>query len=261
MAGRLDGTVALITGAASGIGESTALRFATEGARIVGIDLVEGDRWAEVEASAPAASFAVCDVTDEAAVARAVADALEQHGRLDSVVNAAGVAGGGPVHLVDLEEFRRVMRVNLEGTFLVNKHALVPMMRQRSGSIVNIASIEGIEGTEGGSSYNASKGGVVLLTKNMAIDYGRLGIRVNCICPGFIDTPMFRSVMGGMGPIADRYRARHKLGRFGRPEEIASAALFLASDDASFVTGHPLVVDGGYTSGMNTELLDGLGLA
>jgi NAD(P)-dependent dehydrogenase (short-subunit alcohol dehydrogenase family) len=258
---RLAGRVALVTGAASGIGEATAMRFASEGARIVGVDLVGSDRWAEVAATAPDATFHVCDVTDEAAVAQVVADAMQRHGRLDIVVNAAGVAGGGPVHMVDLEEFRRVVRVNLEGTFLVCKHALVRMIEQRSGSIVNIASIEGIEGTEGGSSYNASKGGVVLLTKNMAIDYGRLGIRVNCICPGFIDTPMFRSVMGGMGPIADKYRARHKLGRFGRPEEIASAAAFLASDDASFVTGHPLVVDGGYTSGMNTELLDGLGLA
>jgi NAD(P)-dependent dehydrogenase (short-subunit alcohol dehydrogenase family) len=260
MAGRLDGTVALVTGAASGIGEATALRFAAEGALVAGIDLVEASRWGEVEAAAPGASFAVCDVTDEDAVARAVTRVVDEHGRLDSVVNAAGVAGGGPVHMVDLEEFRRVMRVNLEGTFLVSKHALVPMMARRSGSIVNIASVEGIEGTEGGSSYNASKGAVVLLTKNMAIDYGRVGIRVNCICPGFIDTPMFRSVMGGMGEIADKYRARHKLGRFGRAEEIASAALFLVSDDASFVTGHPLVVDGGYTTGMNTELLDGLGL-
>ena len=100
----------------------------------------------------------------------------------------------------------------------------------------------------------------MLLTKNMAIDYGRIGIRVNCICPGFIDTPMFRSVVGNFGAIADKYRDQHKLGRFGRPEEIASAALFLASEDASFVTGHALVVDGGYTIGMRTELLDGLGL-
>ena len=155
--------------------------------------------WDEVATAAPGASFHVADVTDEDAVAAAVAAVLEAHGRLDVVVNSAGVAGGGPVHLVPLEEFRRVTGVNLDGTFLVCKHALVPMMEQRSGSIVNIASVEGIEGTEGGSAYNASKGGVVLLTKNMAIDYGRLGIRVNCICPGFIDTPMFRSVIGDFG--------------------------------------------------------------
>jgi NAD(P)-dependent dehydrogenase (short-subunit alcohol dehydrogenase family) len=256
----LDGKVALVTGAASGLGEATALRFANEGASVAGLDLNPAPRWDEVSAAAPNVSFHIADVTDEDAVAAAIAAVLEAHGRLDVVVNYAGVAGGGPVHMLTLEEFRRVTGVNLDGTFLVCKHALVPMIEQRSGSIVNIASIEGIEGTEGGSAYNASKGGVVLLTKNMAIDYGRIGIRVNCICPGFIDTPMFRSVVGNFGPIADKYRDQHKLGRFGRPEEIASAALFLASEDASFVTGHALVVDGGYTIGMRTELLDGLGL-
>ena len=141
-------------------------------------------------------------------------------GLLDIVVNYAGVAGGGPVHMVSLEEFRRVTGVNLDGTLLVCKHAVVPMMEQRSGSIVNIASVEGIEGTEGGSAYNASKGAVVLLTKNMAIDYGRLGIRVNCICPGFIDTPMFRTViLGGMGDIADGRQQRRVDQRRAQTEE------------------------------------------
>jgi NAD(P)-dependent dehydrogenase (short-subunit alcohol dehydrogenase family) len=130
------------------------------------------------------------------------------------------------------------------------------------GSIVTIASVEGLEGTAGGSSYNASKGAVVIFTKNMAIDYGRRGVRVNCICPGFIDTPLFRSVMDspGMTTVRERYREEHKLGRFGRPEEIAGAALFLVSDDSSFVTGHALVVDGGFTAGMRAGVLEGLGL-
>jgi NAD(P)-dependent dehydrogenase (short-subunit alcohol dehydrogenase family) len=137
------------------------------------------------------------------------------------------------------------------------------MVEQKSGSLVNISSIEGIEGTEGGSSYNASKGAVVLLTKNLAIDYGRVGVRANCICPGFIETTtMFESVMSldGMARVYEHYREAHMLGRFGRPEEIASAAAFLASDDASFVTGHALVVDGGFTAGMRTGVLEPLGL-
>ena len=173
------------------------------------------------------------------------------------------MAGGGPVHLVELSEWERVLRVNLTGTFLVCKHALVPMVEQRAGSIINIASIEGIEGTEGGSAYNASKGGVVLLTKNLAIDYGRAGH------PGERDLPrvhrdhrMFESVMGmeGLTQVREQYRDAHKLGRFGRPEEIAGAAFFLASDDSSFVTGHALVVDGGFTAGMRTGVLEPLGL-
>jgi NAD(P)-dependent dehydrogenase (short-subunit alcohol dehydrogenase family) len=244
----LSGKVALITGAASGLGAACAERFRAEGASVVGLDL----QGAAISA----------DVRDEAQVAAAVADVVDRHGRLDVVLNAAGVAGGGPVHSLGSDEWDRVLDINLKGTFLVCKHALAPMIERRSGSVVNFASVEGLEGTEGGSAYNASKGGVVLLTKNLAIDYGRLGIRVNCICPGFIETPMFRSVMDseGMAAFKEEYRLAHKLGRFGRPEEIASAALFLASDDASFVTGHALVVDGGFTAGMRTGLSDVMGL-
>ena len=247
--GRLDGRVALVTGAASGIGEATTARFRDEGAIVATLD-VQGD-----------VDHAV-DVRDEAAVGAAVRAVVEREGRLDAVVNAAGVAGGGPVHLLDAEEWDRVVDVNLKGTFLVAKHTAAAMVDQRSGSIVNIASIEGLEGTEGGSAYNASKGGVVLLTKNMAIDYGRVGIRVNCICPGFIETPMMAAVMEneGMKIYRDRWLDEHKLGRFGQPSEIAAAALFLASDDASFVTGHALVVDGGFTAGMRAGVLEGLGL-
>ena len=247
--GRLDGRVALVTGAASGIGEATTARFREEGAVVATLD-VQG----AVDHRA--------DVRDEAAVEAAVQAVVADAGRLDVVVNAAGVAGGGPVHLLPVEEWDRVVDVNLKGTFLVAKHAAAVMGGQRSGSIVNLASIEGLEGTEGGSAYNASKGGVVLLTRNMAIDYGRVGIRVNCICPGFIETPMMAAVMEneGMKTYRDRWLEEHKLGRFGRPEEIAAAALFLASDDASFVTGHALVVDGGFTAGMRAGVLEGLGL-
>ena len=248
--GRLEGKVALITGAASGLGLATAERFAEEGATVVGADVTEAD------------GVRALDVRDETAVSALVDAIVSEHGRVDVVANYAGVAGGGPVHLVDADEWDRVLDVNLKGTFLVNKHVLRPMLDQRSGSIINIASVEGLQGTEGGSSYNASKAGVVMLTKNMAIDYGRDGIRVNAICPGFIDTPMFRAVMGSdnMVTFREQYREDHMLGRFGRAEEIAAAALFLCSADASFVTGVALPVDGGYTAGHRHGVSEMLGL-
>ena len=252
--GRMDGKVAVVTGAASGIGAATAARFRAEGATVVGWDL----RDADVD----------LDVRDEPAIAAAVATVAETHGRLDAVVHAAGVAGGGPVHMVPAEEWDRVVDINLKGTFLVGKHAVAAMLAQdpidgERGSIVNVASVEGLAGTEGGSTYNAAKGGVVILTKNMAIDYGRSGIRVNAICPGFIDTPMFQGVfaMGGMEAILADITAAHQLGRLGRAEEIAAAALFLCSPDASFVTGVALPVDGGYTAGHRHGVSELMGLA
>jgi NAD(P)-dependent dehydrogenase (short-subunit alcohol dehydrogenase family) len=231
----LENKVALVTGGASGIGAASVTRLGEEGAVAVSMDVTDG-------------ADHVVDVRDEDAVAAAIAAVVRDHGRLDIVVNAAGVAGGGPAHMVPAEEWSRVIDINLTGTFLVSKHALAHMMeRGGGGAVVNIASIEGIEGTEGGSAYNASKGGVVLLTKNMAIDYGRPGIRVNCICPGFIETPMMRGIMDVVtDEFRSQYLSAHKLGRFGQPEEIAAAVAFLASDEAAFVTGANLLVDGGY---------------
>jgi NAD(P)-dependent dehydrogenase (short-subunit alcohol dehydrogenase family) len=260
---RLDEKVAFITGASSGIGFATALRFAREGAVVVGLDLAKCPDWKQVGDAAPGAGFHVADVRDAAAQQAAVAATLARHGRIDVLVTAAGIAGGGPVHLISAEDWQRVQDINLTGTFLSAKLVLPSMVERRSGSIVTIASVEGIEGCEGGSTYNASKGGVILLTKNMAMDYGRLGIRVNCICPGFIDTPLFRNTVGGAFPeeIRERIRQQHKLGRFGRPEEIAGAALFLASDDASFVSGVALPVDGGYTAGHSVGVAELMGLS
>jgi NAD(P)-dependent dehydrogenase (short-subunit alcohol dehydrogenase family) len=251
--GRLEGKVAWITGASSGIGAACARRFAEEGARIAGFDLArsEGGDWARAEAQAPEALFRVGDVRRDADLEAAVAEARSRLGRIDVLVNSAGVAGGGPVHLIEPAEWERVIDVNLNGTFLACRRVLPVMMEQGAGSIINLASVEGLEGFEGGSAYNASKGAVVLLTRNMAIDYARRGVRVNAICPGFIDTPMLEGLVEGdaLREPRDRIRDAHQLGRFGRPDEIANAALFLASDESSFVTGHALVVDGGYTAG------------
>lgn len=242
---RLAGRVAFITGAASGIGAACAVRLREDGATVTTLD-INGD----VDYSA--------DVRDEEAVSHAVNDTVERHGRLDIVVNAAGVGGGGPVHMVPIEEWERVMGINLTGTFLVCKHAAQHMLGQRSGSIINIASVEGIEGTEGGSAYNASKAGVILLTKTMAIDYGLHGIRANAICPGGVDTPLLRDLIDppGMEKYREAMLGAHKLGRFAQPAEIAAVAAFLASDDASFVTGHALVADGGMTAGLRPGIFD-----
>jgi len=247
--GRLDDAVAIVTGAGSGIGAACAERLTADGATVVTLDIA-------------GSVDHLIDVRDEPAVEAAFSTVVDQHGHLDVVVNAAGVAGGGPVHLLDAGEWDRVVDVNLKGTFIVDKYSALHMLAQGRGSIINIASIEGLEGTEGGSAYNASKAGVVMLTKSMAIDYGRKGIRVNCICPGGIETPMLLDLIDADG--MELYRAalldEHLLGRFGRPSEIAAAAAFLASEDASFITGHSLVVDGGFTAGMRVGILDQLGM-
>ncbi len=261
----LAGKHVIVTGAASGIGRASAARLLEEGASVMGADLALGG-------DAPgegAWAFTSVDVTDEDSVVHLVEEAARAFGRIDGLVNAAGVAGGGAVHMIDTQEWNRVVGVNLFGTFLTAKHVIArmldqPLVDQARGSVVTIASIEGIEGTAGGSAYSASKGGVVIVTKNMAIDYAGRGIRVNTICPGFIDTPMTSQVLFGtpdMADVRDDIIREHKLGRFGQASEIASAAAFLLSTDASFITGHALVVDGGYTAGRDHGVTKMLGLS
>ena len=265
--GSLDGKVVLVTGAASGIGAACVHRFLLEGARVIGCDIAPPTIEMDLPSHVEPAAFADLDVRDDAATASLVQSIVTAHGRIDGVVTAAGVAGGGPVHWVDEASWDHVIDINLKGTFFSARHAIAKMLEQdpidgERGAVVTIASVEGLEGTAGGSMYNASKGGVVMLTKNMAIDYGRQGIRANCICPGFIDTPMLRSVIGspGMEDVQADIIEAHKLRRLGRASEIASTALFLLSRDASFVSGIALPVDGGYLAGRDHGVTQRMGL-
>ena len=261
-AGRLEGKVALITGAASGLGLATAERFASEGAIIVGVDLKASDEWQAVESAAKDSAFHTADVTDEDAQNRIAADTVERFGRIDVLVTAAGVGEAGPLNMIDMKAWQRVIDINLNGTVISIKSVIDTMMAQRSGSIITIASVEGILANAGGGAYNASKGAVCLMSKNVAIDYGLMGIRCNAICPGFIDTPMLRSVLYGewLEEMRESIIEQTKLGRFGKPEEIAAGALYLASDDASYVTGQNLVIDGGYTCGHAHGMVAAMGL-
>jgi NAD(P)-dependent dehydrogenase (short-subunit alcohol dehydrogenase family) len=246
---RLADKIALITGASSGIGAASALRFVEEGAIVVGFDLAEagdGD-WARAVELQPKCQLVTGDVRDDDALKAVVKKTHDMFGRIDILVNSAGIGSAGPVHMMDIAEFDKTMDINLKGTFLACRHVLPIMMQQRAGSILNLASVEGMEAGEITGAYSASKGAVILLTKNMAIDYGRIGIRVNAICPGFVDTPLTAPVVdAGM---RDTISNAHQLNRMGEPREIANVVAFIASDEASFVTGSSVVVDGGFQAG------------
>ena len=251
---RLEGKVALITGAGSGIGRATAIRFAAEGAKIVASDISETSAVETVAAIREAGGEATAvggDVVSSDDAKGMVQAAIDAYGRLDVLMNSAGVSGRveGASHE---EVWDRVMDVNLKGTYLVSWHAVPEMESTGGGSIINIGSIMSLVGYPVGmgggfNPYNASKGGVLQFTRNLAVDLARKNIRVNCICPGYVETNMTRPLTENPESF-ETLVGRHPIGRLGQPDDIANAALFLASDEAGFVTGAPLIVDGGYTA-------------
>jgi NAD(P)-dependent dehydrogenase (short-subunit alcohol dehydrogenase family) len=251
----LDKKVAVITGAASGIGRAVAELFAREGASVFLTDLNEtaGRKVArEITASGGAAIFEGADVTLDMDCRRVTEIAARELGGLQIVVNCAGIIRRASVLELSEEDWDRVMAVNVKSIYLMSRHAIPLMVKSGGGSIINIASGWGLSGGPKAAVYCASKGAVVLLTKAMAVDHGPQNIRVNCICPGDTDTAMLRSEAQQLGEKNEHFlmeAARRPLGRIGKPEEIAQAALYLASDASSFVTGTALVVDGGALAG------------
>ena len=250
--GRLDGKTALISGGARGMGATEARLFAQEGARVVIGDILDGEGnavAAEIRAAGGLCAFTRLDVVSEADWQLAVGVAVSRYGRLDILVNNAGIGGvGSAVEDTDLADWRRVMDINAKGVFLGTKAAIPAMQDGGGGSIINISSQLGIVGTDNSSAqYQASKGAVRILTKSTAIQHAADGIRANSVHPGPVVTPMTE----GRRADPDTYalmRSRIPLGRFARPEEIAYAVMYLASDESSFVTGSEVVVDGGWVA-------------
>ena len=249
----LEGLVALVTGAGTGIGRATALAFAREGARVVvsDIDGRNGEQTvAQIRAAGGDAQFANADVSKESDVIQLIDGTLRSYGRLDVAFNNAGISGAqGPITSLTEVQWAQVIAVNLTGVFLCMKHELAQMEKQGSGSIINNASILGTVGFAGASAYTAAKHGVLGLTKVAAIEYATKGIRINAVCPGFIATPMLeRAGLLSDDTIRKSLENMHAMKRLGTSEEVAEAVAFLASARSSFITGHPLLVDGGFVS-------------
>jgi NAD(P)-dependent dehydrogenase (short-subunit alcohol dehydrogenase family) len=254
---RLEDKVAIVTGAGSGIGRATALRLAEEGARVVLVDRNQAGgemTLGLVTAAGGDAHLVVADVSRGPDTARMVDEAVRVFGKLDALINNAAVMVSKAVPELTEEEWDHVLGVNLKGVFLCSKQAILCFRRQGSGgSIVNMASVNSFYAEGGIAAYCAAKGGVQQLTRAMAIDHSAEGIRVNCICPGWIDTPINAGYFAD--PAARAFADKlHAIGRIGQPAEIAAVAAFLVSDDASFVTGASIVADGGFSAGLSRQI-------
>ncbi len=250
MAAQLDGKVALVTGAGSGIGRATALAFAREGAKVVVSDVDDDggeDTVAQIGRAGGEAAYVHADVSRAAEVEALMARTIEAFGRLDCAHNNAGVQGvlETPIHEYPEQVWDEVISVNLKGVWLCLRYEVPHMLEQGGGCIVNTSSMAGLVGRRGRSAYVASKHGIIGLTRTAALEYGPMGIRVNAVCPGAIQTPMLEQTVMGHPEREAQFLTGHPLGRFGTADEVADAVVWLCSDSSSFVTGHGMVLDGG----------------
>lgn len=253
MRGRVEGKVALVTGAGAGIGRASAIAFAREGAKVVvaDVDVESGEATAHtIEKSGGQAIFVKADVSQRSEVEAMVRKAIDVYGRLDCAFNNAGIGGSVGIPLADYDEevWDRVININLKGVWLCMKYELPQMLKQGGGAIVNMASVAGLVGGQLGVAYFASKHGVVGLTKAAAIEYGQSAIRINAVCPGVIRTRMGDSLFQDNPKAEARLIGLHPIGRLGTPEEVAESVVWLCSDASSFITGHAMPVDGGFVA-------------